>query len=117
MWSPKNNTAAQNNTVAQNNDTENENDLDNWRPQGHAPTVKTIGDRMHAFKSITTVEFIQGVKTWGWQTFDGKWWQRNYYEHIIRNEQSYQKARPAKGVKGFLYFRFYAPCRGALLEH
>ena len=43
---------------------------------------------MDAFKSITTVEYIRGVKTWGWQTFAGKLWQRNYYEHIIRNEQS-----------------------------
>lgn len=60
------------------------------RPQGHAPTVKTIGDMMDAFKSITTVEYIRGVKTLGWQPFDGKLWQRNYYEHIIRNEQSYQ---------------------------
>ena len=90
MWSPKNNTIAQNNTVAQDYDNENEKDLDKGRPQGHAPTVKTIGDMMDAIKSITTVEYIRGVKTWGWQSFDGKLWQRNYYEHIIRNEQSYQ---------------------------
>ena len=72
-------------------DTEN-NDAENkkGRPQGHAPTVKTIGDMMDAFKSITTVEYIRGVKTLGWQPFDGKLWQRNYYEHIIRNEQSYK---------------------------
>ena len=25
------------------------------------------------------------------QPFNGKLWQRNYYEHIIRNEQSYQR--------------------------
>ena len=80
--------SAQNNRVAQDNDTENENDLNKGRPQGHAPTVKTIGDMMDAFKSITTVEYIRGIKTWGWQTFAGKLWQRNYYEHIIRNEQS-----------------------------
>ncbi len=54
-----------------------------------APT-KTIGDMMDAFKSITTVEYIRGVKTLGWPRFDGKIWQRNYHEHIIRNEQSYQ---------------------------
>jgi REP element-mobilizing transposase RayT len=55
-----------------------------------APTTKTVGDMMDAFKSITTVEYIRGVKTLGWQRFDGKIWQRNYHEHIIRNEQSYQ---------------------------
>jgi REP element-mobilizing transposase RayT len=42
------------------------------------------------FKTMTTNEYIRGVKTLGWQPFNGKLWQRNYYEHIIRNEQSYQ---------------------------
>ena len=37
------------------------------------------------FKTITTNEYIRGVKTLGWQPFNGKLWQRNYYEHIIRN--------------------------------
>ncbi len=45
---------------------------------------------MDAFKSITTVEYIRGVKTLNWQRFNGKLWQRDYYEHIIRNEQSYE---------------------------
>lgn len=54
------------------------------------PVNKTIGDMMDAFKSITTVEYIRGVKNMGWQPFNGKIWQRNYHEHIIRNEQSYQ---------------------------
>jgi hypothetical protein len=53
-----------------------------------APT-KTIGDMMDAFKSITTVEYIRGVKNLGWQRFNGKLWQRNYHDHIIRNAQSY----------------------------
>ncbi|MCB9426416.1 MAG: transposase [Flavobacteriales bacterium] len=42
------------------------------------------------FKTMTTNEYIRGVKSMGWQSFDGKLWQRNYYEHIIRNEQSFQ---------------------------
>lgn len=44
---------------------------------------------MDAFKSITTVEYIRGVTKLGWPRFDGKLWQRNYYEHIIRDERSY----------------------------
>ncbi|WP_240510856.1 transposase [Algoriphagus antarcticus] len=60
------------------------------QPQGIAPT-KTIGDMMDAYKSITTVNYIRGVKTLNWQPFNGKLWQRNYWEHIIRNEQSYQR--------------------------
>lgn len=42
------------------------------------------------FKTMTTNEYIRGVKTLGWPPFNGKLWQRNYHEHIIRNEQSYQ---------------------------
>ena len=43
------------------------------------------------FKTMTTNEYIRGVKTLGWQPFDKKLWQRNYYEHIIRNDSSYQR--------------------------
>ncbi|MDI9342308.1 MAG: hypothetical protein QM534_17175 [Sediminibacterium sp.] len=53
-----------------------------------------VGSPLHRvvqwFKTMTTNEYIRGVKTLGWQLFNGKLWQRNYYEHIIRNEQSYQ---------------------------
>ncbi len=42
------------------------------------------------WKTMTTNEYIRGVKSLGWKPFNGKLWQRNYYEHIIRNEQSYQ---------------------------
>lgn len=61
------------------------------QPQGIAPTGKPVGDMVGAFESITTVEYIRGVKNNNWQTFDKKLWQRNYWEHIIRNEQSYLK--------------------------
>jgi putative transposase len=54
-----------------------------------------IGSPLHRvvqwFKTMSTNEYIRGVKTLGWQTFNGKLWQRNYFEHIIRNESSYQK--------------------------
>ncbi len=53
------------------------------------PTNKTVGDIVGAFESITTVEYIRGVKNNNWQTFDKKLWQRNYWEHIIRDERSY----------------------------
>lgn len=51
----------------------------------------TIGDTMDWFKTMTTNEYIRGVKQFGWQPFDKKLWQRNYWEHIIRNEKSYMK--------------------------
>ena len=51
--------------------------------------IKTCGDLMHEYKSITTVEYIRGVKNLGWQPFNKKVWQRDYYEHIIRDERAY----------------------------
>lgn len=41
------------------------------------------------FKTMTTNAYIRGVKELEWKPFDGKLWQRNYYEHIIRNQQAY----------------------------
>ena len=53
----------------------------------------TLGDIVGAFKSLVTVEYIRGVKQSGWTRFDGKLWQRNYYEHIIRNENELNRIR------------------------
>lgn len=54
-------------------------------------SAPTIGDVVSAFKSLSTNQYIQNVKQNNWQPFAGKLWQRNYYEHIIRNEESYLK--------------------------
>lgn len=53
----------------------------------------TVGNIVGAFKSITTVRYIQGVKQNGWPPFLVRLWQRNYYEHIIRNEESLNRIR------------------------
>ena len=45
------------------------------------------------FKTMTTNEYIRGVKTMNWVQFPGKLWQRNYYERIIYNEKSYNAIR------------------------
>jgi len=53
------------------------------------------GSPLHAmiqwFKTMTTNEYIRGVKNNHWQPFNKKLWQRNYYEHIIRDEKSYHQ--------------------------
>jgi REP element-mobilizing transposase RayT len=55
---------------------------------------KHTGSPLHRvvqwFKTMTTNEFIRNVKFHGWEPFENKIWQRNYYEHIIRNEDSYR---------------------------
>jgi len=45
------------------------------------------------FKTMTTNEYIRNVKKLKWRPFDGKLWQRNYYEHIIRNEDELNRTR------------------------
>ena len=42
------------------------------------------------FKTMSTNEYIRGVNELGWPPFDRKLWQRNYYEHIIRDDTSLQ---------------------------
>ena len=50
-----------------------------------------IGILVDWFKTMTTNEYIRGVKQYGWKRFDGKLWQRNYYEHIIRSTDGYER--------------------------
>jgi putative transposase len=57
----------------------------NGQPQGVASTM-SLPDIVHRFKTITTKRYADGVKQNGWKPFPGKLWQRNYYEHIIRND-------------------------------
>lgn len=45
------------------------------------------------FKTMTTNEYIHDVKKYNWPPFSGKLWQRNYYEHVIRNEDELNKIR------------------------
>jgi putative transposase len=45
------------------------------------------------FKTMTTNEYINGVEKHNWPRFNGKLWQRNYYEHIIRSETELNKIR------------------------
>jgi REP element-mobilizing transposase RayT len=55
-----------------------------------APTLGTI---IGAFKSITTHEYIDSVRKSAWKAFDRRLWQRNYYEHIIRDDDELRRAR------------------------
>lgn len=53
----------------------------------------TLGDIVGAFKSITTNEYINGVTTNNWPRFHKRLWQRNYYEHVIRDEADLNRIR------------------------
>ena len=56
------------------------------RPRGTLPG--TLGRVVQTFKSITTHEYVSGVKERGWPPFAGRLWQRNYWEHVIRGERA-----------------------------
>lgn len=59
-----------------------------------APTARrTLGEIVGAFKSITTHGYIQGVKQSDWPPFPGRLWQRNYFEHAIRDGASLGRIR------------------------
>ena len=45
-----------------------------------------LGEIVYWFKTMTTNDYLRGIKQYKWPPFPGKLWQRNYYEHVIRNE-------------------------------
>ena len=78
-----------------------------------ARVAPTIGDIIGAYKSLVANECLKIWKT-KWVGANpvptmGKLWQTNYHEHIIRNQQSYQKIseyivnNPAKWLENKFY--------------
>ena len=53
----------------------------------------SLGEIVGAYKSHSTVEYIRAVKDSGWRSFEGRLWQRNFYEHVVRDEQSLDQIR------------------------
>jgi REP-associated tyrosine transposase len=61
---------------------------------GETTTVApTLGEVVGTFKSLTTNGYIRGVKEHQWPAFPGRLWQRNYYEHIVRTDESLARIR------------------------
>ena len=52
-------------------------------------TGSPLRDIIGWFKTMSTNEYIAGVKDGRFMPFKGRLWQRNYYEHIIRNYDDY----------------------------
>ena len=68
---------------------------DMGQPRGVAPTEArlSLSDVVHRFKTMTTTRYISGVKTSNWPRFDRRLWQRNYYEHIVRDDDDLNRIR------------------------
>ena len=56
---------------------------------GHNITSHTVGEIIGAYKSLVTNACLDIYKSNNEDM--GKLWQRNFHDHIIRDEQSYQK--------------------------
>jgi REP element-mobilizing transposase RayT len=53
----------------------------------------SLGNVIQRFKTLTTRRYIDGVYNEGWEPFNKRLWQRNYYERIIRNEAEWHAIR------------------------
>jgi REP element-mobilizing transposase RayT len=56
-------------------------------PRPNAPLSQIV----QWFKTMTTNDYIRGVKQSNWPQFYKRLWQRNYYEHIIRDQPDYER--------------------------
>ena len=66
---------------------------DSGQAQGPAPTGLSLGEVVRRFKTMTTKRYADGVENLGWPAFAGRLWQRNYYEHVIRDDESFNRIR------------------------
>ena len=67
------------------------------RDQSYGPNNKkynvTIPQMVDWFKTMTTNEYIRGVKNYNWPRYNRKLWQQNYWEHIICNNNDLNRIR------------------------
>ena len=56
-----------------------------YKIRPHGTPTGSLGRIIQAFKSITTHMYARQVHAAQWASFNHRLWQRNYYEHIIRN--------------------------------
>lgn len=59
-----------------------------WGNHGGVAPTMSLGDVVHRFKTMATKRYADGVRRAGWPPFKGRLWQRNYYEHIIADDDA-----------------------------
>src|SRR5262249_46052988 len=67
--------------------------LDVTAADGAAHPKVAVSRVVQWFKTMSTNEYIRRVNTNGWRRFDRRLWQRGFYDHVIRDEQSLLKIR------------------------
>ena len=64
------------------------------RPRSHfIQTHQSISDIIQRFKSWTTFQFQEGIKRKGSESMHRRLWQRNYFEHVVRNDEDLNRIR------------------------
>lgn len=55
------------------------------------PVRPTLGRIVGWFKTMTTNAYLRGVRDGDWPPVERRLWQRNYYDHIVRNAEELSK--------------------------
>lgn len=69
-----------------------------WHGVAEAEIATSTGDIVRWLKACVLADFTKGVKESGWQPYDGRLWQRGYYDHIIRGDRDLQTIREYIGA-------------------
>lgn len=51
----------------------------------------TLSNIIKNFKTYSSYCYIEGVRKHGWASYEKRLWQRSFYEHVIRNDESLSK--------------------------
>jgi putative transposase len=65
------------------------------RPYEHpnGTKVDSVSRMVQLFKTFTTQEYIRGVRQLGRRPFEKRFWERNYFERVLRNETELEEKR------------------------
>ena len=61
--------------------------------QDHPQIFPSLLDLIARFKSLTTTQYIRGVKESNWKRFNKKLWGTRFHDHVIRTELALQSIR------------------------
>ena len=62
-------------------------------PQPNDTLGPSLGDIMKWFKTVTTIRYSHGVRDLGWEPYSRRFWHRNYYDHIVRDDRDLDRIR------------------------
>jgi len=63
------------------------------RPELHPDAAAKLAEVVKSYKTRSAAAYRSGVINLGWQPYQGRLWQRNYYEHIVRDVEGLSRVR------------------------